>query len=177
MDHRLVLLCLMLSAMLALTGCVTQRPEEHLLDGDGMEKPAPDPVPENTEPAPLPADDEIEAIRPRLILDGSEPGEADGITLRILAYQPGELTVEYLNASGDTWMYVPNFTLCVQDGGQWKTLPWPEDAGQDECEYDLAESERTQLVLDLTPLGDLDSGEYLLTTNGIEATFRLVWTE
>lgn len=167
----------LLLCALALTGCVTQRPEEHLLDGDGMEKPAPDPVPENTEPAPLPADDEIEAMRPRLILDGSEPGEADGITLRVLDYQPGELTVEYLNTSGNTWMYVPSFALRVQDAGQWKTLPWPEDAGPDECEYDLADGERTKLVLDLTPLGDLDAGEYRLTANGIEASFRLVWTE
>ena len=171
------LLILLLLCALALTGCIPRRPEEHMLDGDGMEKPAPDVIPTDTENNDIPADGEIEAIRPRLILDGSEPGEADGITLRILDYQPGELTVEYLNASGNTWMYVSNFALCVQDGGQWKTLPWPEDAGLDECEYDLADGERTKLVLDLTPLGDLDAGEYRLTANGIEAAFRLVYTE
>ena len=171
------MLLLLLLCALALSGCVTQKPEDHMLDGDSMEKPDPADLPVMDLPAPLSADDEIEAMRPRLILDGSEPGEADGITLRVLDYQPGELTVEYLNASGNTWMYVLNFTLCIQDGGQWRTMPWPEDAGLDECEYDLAESERIQLVLDLTPLGDLDSGEYLLKTNGIEASFRLVWTE
>ena len=171
------LLIALLLCALALTGCTRTKPTDHMLDGDGMEKPAPEapPVIESAE-AP-PTDGEIEAMRPRLILDGSESGEADGITLRILNYQPGKLTVEYLNASGNTWMYVPSFALRVQDAGQWKTLPWPEDAGPDECEYDLADGERTKLVLDLTPLGDLDAGEYRLTANGIEAAFRLVYTE
>ena len=171
------LLILLLLCALALTGCTRTKPTDHMLDGDGMEKPAPEAPPVIDSAEAPPTDGEIEAMRPRLILDGSEPGEADGITLRILDYQPGELTVEYLNASGNTWMYVPSFALGIQDGGQWITLPWPEDAGQDECEYDLADGERTKLVLDLTPLGDLDAGEYRLTANGIEAAFRLVYTE
>ena len=142
------LLILLLLCALALTGCATQRPEEHLLDGDGMEKPAPDAPPVIDSAEAPPTDGEIEAMRPRLILDGSEPGEADGITLRILDYQPGELTVEYLNASGNTWMYVPSFALRVQDAGQWKTLPWPEDAGQDECDIQRIglERDRSDLV-------------------------------
>ena len=167
----------LLLCTLVLTGCVTQRPEEHLLDGDGMEKPAPDPVPENTEPAPLPADDEIEAMRPRLILDGSESGEADGITLRVTGYAPGELTVEYTNTGDKMGFYCETFTLSVKDGDRWDPLPWPEDKVWPDSEYLLAPGERASLTLDLSGLGPLDSGEYRLTANGIEAAFRLVYTE
>ena len=54
---------LLLLCALLLTGCAILRPKDHILDGDGMEKPAPEAVP---------TDDEIEAMRPKLILDGCE---------------------------------------------------------------------------------------------------------
>ena len=45
------------------------------------------------------------------------------------------------------------------------------------CEFDLPDGESTEIRFDLTDLGELESGEYMLKTNGIETTFWLVWTE
>ncbi len=171
------LLILLLLCALILTGCIPQRPEDHMLDGDGMEKPDPAELPVMELPAPLPADDEIEAIQPRLILDGSEPGEANGLTLRVLDYQPGALTGAYTNTCGDIRFYDESFTLSVKDGDRWNPLPWPEDKVWPDSEYGLAPGEQASLTLELSGLGSLDSGEYLLNTGGLETTFRLVYTE
>ena len=87
------LLIALLLCALALTGCTRTKPTDHMLDGDGMEKPAPEAPPVIDSAEAPPTDGEIEAMRPRLILDGSEPGEADGITLRILDYHALGTTV------------------------------------------------------------------------------------
>ena len=168
---RLLIFALLCAFLLS--GCVTSMPEDPMLDGDGMEK---------TEPDPVPTDEQIEAMRPKLILDGCEPGTADGRTVRITGYQDGKLTAELSNDSGDEWDYFGNFKLSVRKGEQWESIPWPEDWAWPECLYTLEDGQRMTYVFDLTPLGPLDSGEYLLQTDFrdtgcIETTFRLVYTE
>ncbi len=158
----IVLLCALL------TGCAIIRPEDHMLDGDGMERP---------EPEPIPTDAQIKAMRPGLILDGCEPGAADGRTVRITDYHDGKLTAELSNTGGEDWKYYGVFTLSVRDGEQWKLIPWPEDKVWEDSEFDLADGNSAQIFFDLTELGPLNSGEYLLKTNDIETVFRLVWTE
>lgn len=162
------LLILLLLCALALTGCVTLKPEDPVPDGDGVQQPA---------PAPSPTDEELAAMRPRLILDGCEPGEADGLTLRVREYASDALTVEYANACGETRAYYESFTLSVRDGGQWTPLPWPEDRVWPDSEYLLEPGEQATLTLDLSGLGALTSGEYLLKTGSIETSFWLVYTE
>ena len=121
--------------------------------------------------------EEYQAMRPKLILDGSEPGTANGRTVRVTGYYDNTLTAEFTNASGEVWLYVETFSLSISDGGEWRTLPWPEDKVWEDSEFDLPDGESTQIRFDLTDLGDLESGEYMLKTNGIETTFWLVWTE
>ena len=159
---------LLLLCALLLTGCAILRPKDHILDGDGMEKPAPEAVP---------ADDEIEALRPRLILDGCEPGEANGLTLRVIGYQTGELTVEYVNTGGEVRAYYESFTLSKQEDGAWAALPWQEDKVWPDSEFLLEPDGKAKLTLDVSELGPLNSGEYLLTTSGVETSFWLVYTE
>ena len=173
------LLIFALLCALLLSGCVTNRPEDHMLDGDGMEKTEPDPIPTDVqiEPEPVPTDEQIEAMRPKLILDGCEPGTANGRRVRITDYQDGKLTAELSNDSGELWMYVETFSLSVRDGDSWHVLPWPEDKVWEDSEFDLPDGETAKVVFDVTALGPLDSGEYLLKTNGLETTFWLVYTE
>ena len=159
---------LWLVCALLLTGCVIFRPKDHMLDGDGMEKPAPESVP---------TDEKIEAIRPKLILDGCEPGEANGLALRVTGYQNGELTVEYSNTAGEIRAYYESFTLSKQEDGAWAALPWPEDKVWPDSEYLLEPNGHAKLTLDVSELGALDAGEYLLTTSGVETSFWLVYTE
>ena len=159
---------LLLLCALLLTGCAILRPKDHILDGDGMEKPVPEAVP---------TDDEIEAMRPKLILDGCEQGEADGLTLRVVGYQAGELTVEYVNTGGEVRAYYESFTLSRQEDGAWNALPWPEDKVWPDSEYLLEPGEQAKLTLDVSELGPLDAGNYLLTASGVEASFWLVYTE
>ena len=126
--------------------------------------------------------EEYQAMRPKLILDGCEPGTANGHTVRITDYQDGKLTAELSNASGERWDYFGTFKLSVRDGEAWNPIPWPEDWAWPECLYTLEDGQRMTYVFDLTPLGPLDSGEYLLQTDFrdtgcIETTFRLVYTE
>ena len=172
---RLTTLCL-LCAML-LTGCVFLRPKDHMLDGDGMEKPKPDTAPIMQMPEPVPTDEELEALRPRLILDGCEPGEANGLTLRVTGYQDGELTVEYSNTAGEVRAYYESFTLSKKEDGAWAALPWPEDKVWPDSEFLLEPDGQAKLTLDVSDLGALDAGEYLLTTSGVETSFWLVYTE
>lgn len=188
MKHLLIisLLCAIL-----LSGCVTNTPEDHFPDGGSMEHPEPDSVSEDrkSESVPAsekaetgPADEEIKAMRPRLILDGCEPGTTNGRTVRITGYEEGTLTAELSNASGEEWDYTGTFTLSMKDGEQWKSIPWPEGWAWPECLYELEDGQSMTYVFELTELGLLDSGEYLLQTDFsntgcIETTFRLVFTE
>ena len=121
--------------------------------------------------------EEYQAMRPKLILDGGEPGTAGGRTVQVTGYYDNTLTVKFSNESGDLWFYTETFSLSVSDGGQWRALPWPEDKVWEDSELDLPDGESTEIRFDLTGLGDLESGEFLLKTNGIETTFWLVWTE
>ena len=126
--------------------------------------------------------EEYQAMRPKLILDGCEPGTANGHTVRITDYQDGKLTAELSNASGERWDYFGTFKLSVRDGEAWNPIPWPEDWAWPECLYLLEDGRSMHYVFDVTPLGSLDSGEYLLQTDFmytgcIETTFRLVYTE
>ena len=126
--------------------------------------------------------EEYQAMRPKLILDGCEPGTVYGHTVRITGYQDGKLTAELSNASGETWDYFGNFKLSVRDGDQWKLIPWPEDWAWPESLYLVEDGQSMEFVYDLTELGPLNSGEYLLQTDFyntgcIETTFWLVWTE
>ena len=168
----------LLLCALALTGCVTQRPEEHMLDGDGMEQPAPDVIPTDTENNDIPTDGEIAAIQPRLILDGSEPGEAFGTTIQVIDYQDGILTVQITEPLlSHSLEYNDHFTLSVERSGHWEPLIWPEDKLWQEKAYDDPGSRVHVIKCDTTDLGALDSGEYKLSMFLAEATFRLVWTE
>ncbi len=126
--------------------------------------------------------EEYQAMRPKLILDGCEPGTANGRTVRITGYQDGKLTAELSNTSGERWDYFGNFKLSVRDGDQWKLIPWPEDWVWPESLYEVEDGQSMKFVYDLTELGPLNSGEYLLQTDFfitgcIETTFWLVWTE
>ena len=85
--------------------------------------------------------------------------------------------MEYVNTGGEVRAYYESFTLSRQEDGAWNALPWPEDKVWPDSEYLLEPGEQAKLTLDVSELGPLDAGNYLLTASGVEASFWLVYTE
>ncbi|MBR2832324.1 MAG: rhodanese-like domain-containing protein [Oscillospiraceae bacterium] len=118
-----------------------------------------------------------DAVRPVLMLDGAEEGEADGVRLLVTGYADGKISVRLTNTTEEEKYCGMEFSLSVKKNGAWQELPWPEDMSWIALAQVIPARGETEAVCDASALGALDSGEYLLEKAGVQAEFRLVWSE
>jgi rhodanese-related sulfurtransferase len=121
--------------------------------------------------------DIADAIRPSLMLDGAREGEADGVSLLVTGFADGKLTARLTNHTDEEKYCGMEFTLYVKEDGAWRELPWPEGTSWIALAQVLPANLETEAVCDTSGLGQLESGEYLLEKAGVQAEFRLVWSE
>ena len=121
--------------------------------------------------------DVSDAIRPVLMLDGAEEGEAEGVRLLVTGYADDVITARLTNTTEEEKYIGMEFSLSLKKDGVWQKLPWPEDTSWIALAQVLPANGETEAVCDASALGPLDSGEYLLEKAGVQAEFRLVWSE
>ncbi|MBR2716398.1 MAG: rhodanese-like domain-containing protein [Oscillospiraceae bacterium] len=120
---------------------------------------------------------ETAAVRPALMLDGAEPGEADGVTMLVTGYETGLITARLTNTTGEDKYYGVEFALKRKTDGAWQELPWPEERMWIMIAQLIPAGEDSETVCDVSDLEPLEPGEYLLVKGGLEAPFRLVMGE
>ena len=122
-------------------------------------------------------EDHSDLIRPVLMLDKHEPAEKDGIILEVTEFSDTQLTARFENQSSETFWYGQPFEIMVRDNDEWIAAKWKEDLVWTMEAYELPPGESREITCDLSLMEELTSGEYLLVRNGLEAPFRLVYSE
>ena len=127
---------------------------------------------------------EMNVVQPILVLDGpyetNDPGISSlplGMYMQAVGFCDGILTLEISNQSGYLMEYGEDYALFIRKNGEWKELPWSEGYGWNDIAYTINDLETQLITADLSVFGKLESGEYRIVKSGMQAEFRLVWTE
>ena len=122
-------------------------------------------------------DSMAERIQPILMLDGSTPGETDGLSMKVTGFVPKEtLTVTFVNNAKEERYTSPAFLLEYKEGGEWRMVPGMDELSFIEIAREIPPRSTAEEACDISLL-HLDSGEYRITKSGVTAEFQLVYSE
>ena len=95
------------------------------------------------------------------------------ITMRVVDYKDGILTVEIDNHSGYEMEYGDEYSLQKLEGEEWVDVESKQEYGWDEIAHIIPDLTVNTETYDLTPFGTLSPGKYKLVKNDLEAEFEL----
>lgn len=96
------------------------------------------------------------------------------VTLTVEDVTDGVVTVQIDNQSGEVFTYYDSFVLEREENGEWKQVPFLEDAEFNEIAYELSDLCAHTKEYDLFAYcGELEAGNYRITISDISAEFTL----
>lgn len=95
------------------------------------------------------------------------------VTMKAVAYENGQLAVLIDNQSGREYRYGKEYFLQKKVDDNWQDMEAVEEYGWPKISLQLNDTENTTEIYDLTVFGELETGEYKLVKNDLEAEFTL----
>ena len=99
------------------------------------------------------------------------------ITMRVVDYKDGILTVEIDNHSGYEMEYGNEYSLQKLEGEEWVEVKPKQEYGWMDIAHIIPDLTVNTETYDLTPFGTLSPGKYKLVKDDLEAEFELTEEE